>query len=73
MNAAVDFCPHCQAPKPTHFLVCRVCWKEVPFLLWAAFKTAVGLHHHAHITDSRLAAAKAKVLSHLKQFSSAIP
>jgi len=75
-------CPVCQAPKPSGFLVCEVCTREVPADLHTAWQCA---SHHAHAARnndkpaSRIAQAQADedhaaraVLSHLKQHGSAL-
>jgi ribosomal protein S14 len=67
-----DTCPACGEVIPPHFLVCRVCMREVPFLLYAAYKGAVGFVHHGLMPESTLAKAKAAILSHLKQHGSAL-
>ena len=65
-------CPVCQADKPAHFFVCRPCWREAPFDLRAKYHGAVGLHHHGKVDAAYVQRAGAAILSHLKQFSSAL-
>lgn len=72
LAARPPVCPHCGDDKPRHFLVCRACWCEVPFKLRALYHGAVGLHHHKAVDDAYLEHARKAVLSHLKQFSSAL-
>ena len=67
-----DACPNCGDEMPPSFLVCRPCLREVPFKLYAAYKGALGQHHHQRITGEALAQTKAAILSHLKQFSTAL-
>lgn len=66
-------CPACGETIPTHFIICLTCLREVPLKLWAAFKGAVGLHHHGHVPAERVGQAKAAVIAHLKQFGTALP
>jgi hypothetical protein len=65
-------CPACQADKPASFFVCRPCWREAPFKLRALYHGAVGLHHHGKVDAAHLQRAGTAILSHLKQFSSAL-
>lgn len=65
-------CPACCVTIPVHFIICLACLREVPFKLWAAFKGAVGLHHHGHVPAERVGQAKAAVIAHLKQFGTSL-
>lgn len=71
-----DECPHCGLIKPLSWLVCRPCWKDIPWKLYVEHKTACHLCHHKEnrnperLERSRL--ADAAILSHLKQFSTAL-
>ncbi len=65
-------CPNCAELMPHSFFVCRPCMREVPFPLYVRLKGAEGFHHHGLISDEPLNAARAAVLSHLKQHSTAI-
>lgn len=75
MNIAnLIICPICRAPKEKHWLVCDACWREVPFKLKAEYWTQKANHHHRPKDyESRFTQAMAVIISHLKQFSSALP
>ena len=76
-------CPNCREPMPApHFLVCRVCGREVPFDLkarrWthqarlrAAQQGSTGYVEGAE--QRALEASEKAIFTHLKQFSTAIP
>lgn len=79
-----DECPHCGIIKPKHLFVCRACARETPFDLWRDLKTAEAIEHvhttrntqspyrHLEACAAAVTAAKRAILSHLKQFSSAL-
>lgn len=76
-------CPSCGDTIPNHFLVCRACFREVPFHLKARWWGACGLAHARRANgyppaeiarfDAAEAEARRAILAHLKQHSSAIP
>lgn len=74
-------CPICGVIKPGKFLVCLVCWREVPFAMRAELWTHEGraraardgIKHYDEAGENRaIKAAEITILSHLKQFSSAL-
>jgi hypothetical protein len=65
-------CPACDAEIPHHFTICLVCLKEVPAKLWNAFKCAVCMQHAGHTTEDQVNRNRAAVLTHLKQFGTAL-
>lgn len=77
-------CPHCGTIKRLASLVCRPCFREVPWELWRDYVSAehVAIYHGkkdskpwlnlAEATE-RVKTATAAIFAHLKQFSSAIP
>lgn len=69
-------CPVCGLIMPAHFLVCRPCWREVPFALFVEHKTALhNCHHREHQTPERLERSRLAdlaVIAHLKQHSTAV-
>lgn len=74
MKPGVHVCSICQAPKPPHFLVCASCWREVPWPMKVIYWGCKGHHHHRpQEWETRFTHAMSNILSHLKQFSSAIP
>lgn len=77
-----DECPVCGTIKPPHFLVCRVCSREIPFPLKTRWWGARGLAHafKANGRDPKSIAAaeedehhaRLAILSHLKQHGTAL-
>lgn len=68
---AIQICPHCRAQ---HFLVCEACWLEVPWNLKVEYWGAKCFHHlyPTPATEQRFTHAMVIIISHLKQFSSAL-
>lgn len=71
-----DECPVCGLIKPASFLVCRICFREIPFGLFVEQKTAEhNCWHKQHRTPAsveRSRLADAAVISYLKQHGSAL-
>lgn len=79
-----DECPHCGTIKRVTSLVCRPCFREIPWPLWRDLKTAEGIEH-VHVNENTLSpyrtieacaaavqAATRAIFQHLKLHSSAI-
>lgn len=74
-------CPICSVIKPGKFLVCLVCWSEVPFMLRVNLWNHEGRsraardgirHYDADSEGAAIRHAESAILSHLKQFSTAL-
>lgn len=74
-DTAIQICGVCRAPKPKHFLVCEACWVEVPWNLKVEYWTAKGFHHvhPSPPNHHRFERSMIVIVSHLKQFGSALP
>ena len=65
----MNICPHCESTMPKGFLVCRACWRALPFLLRAVYWTESGKAHHKELypnAEAGLAESVRAIMKHLK-------